>query len=61
MNSLIKNIFEEKKSLIVEQFFFGENSSVFGVFGSTRGLEANPGTVRRSAISPQPGNQKRIK
>ena len=46
---------------MVEHNFFGENSFVFGVFESTRGLEANPGTVRKSAISPQPGNQKRIK
>ena len=59
-NSLIKNIFEEK-SLIAEHDFFGENSLVFGVFGSRRGLQANHGTVRKSAISPQPGNQKRIK
>ena len=60
-NSLIKNILEEEKSLIVEHYFFGENSFVFGVFGSRRGLQANHGTVRKSAISPQPGNQKRIK
>ena len=60
-NSLIKNIFEEEKSLIVEHDFLGENSFVFGVFGSRRGLQANHGTVRKSAISPQPGNQKRIK
>ena len=31
-NSLIKNIFEEEKSLIVEHEFFLENSSVLGVF-----------------------------
>ena len=52
-NSLIKNILEEEKSLIVEHYFFGENSFVFGVFGSKRGLQANHGTVRKSAISPQ--------
>ena len=51
-NSLIKNIFEEEKSLIVEHYFGGENSFVFGVFGSKRGLQANHGTVRKSAISP---------
>ena len=50
-----------KKSLIVEHDFFGENSFVFGVFGSERGLQANHGTVRKSTICPQPGNQKRIK
>ena len=60
-NSLIKKIFEEEKSLIVEHDFFGKNSFVFGVFGLRRGLQGNHGTVRKSAISPQPGNQKRIK
>ena len=52
---------KKKKSLIVEHDFFGENSCVFGVFGSRRGLQANHGTVGKSAISPKPGNQKRIK
>ena len=47
--------------LIVERDFLGENSFVFGVFGSRRGLQANQRTVRKSAISTQPGNQKRIK
>ena len=47
--------------LIVERDFFGENSFVFGVFGSRCGLQANQRTVRKSAISTQPGNQKRIK
>ena len=51
-NSLIKNIFQEEKSLIVQHdFFFLENSSVFGVFELMRGLQA----------SPQPGNQIRSK
>ena len=31
-NSLIKNIFEEEKSLIVEHVLFLSNSSVLGVF-----------------------------
>ena len=44
---------KKKKSLIVEHNFFGENSFVFGVFGSKRGLQANQGAVRKSAISPQ--------
>ena len=52
---------KKKKSLIVEHDFLGENSFVFGVFGSRRGLQANHGTVRKSAISAQPGNRKRIK
>ena len=49
-----------KKSLIVEQFFL-ENGSVLGVFWLRQGLQANHGTVRKSAIFPQPGNQKRLK
>ena len=44
---------KKKKSLIVEHYFGGENSFVFGVFGSKRGLQANHGTVRKSAIPPQ--------
>ena len=40
---------------------FLENSSVLGVFGPRRGLQANHGTVRKNAISVQPGNQKRLK
>ena len=43
---------------MVEHDFLGENSFVFG---SSRGLKANHGTVRKSARSPQQGNQKRIK
>ena len=44
---------KKKKSLIVEHYFGGENSFVFGVFGSKWGLQANNGTVRKGAISPQ--------
>ena len=44
---------KKKKSLVVEHYFFGENSFVFGVFGSKRGLQANHGTVRKNTISPQ--------
>ena len=60
-NSLIKNTFEEEKSLIVEHDFFLKNSSVLGVLGPRRGLQANHGTVRKSGRSPQPGNQKQLK
>ena len=60
-NSLIKNIFEEEKSLIVEHDFGGEISFVFGIVGSRRGLQANHRTVRKSAICSQPGDQKRFK
>ena len=57
----MKNILEEKKSLIVEHDFFWENSSQLGVFWPTRGPQVNHGTVLKSAILPQPGNQKRLK
>ena len=60
-NSLIKNIFEEEKSLIVEHFFFLENSLLLGAFWSRPGLQANHGTVQKSAIYPQPSNQKQLK
>ena len=39
-NSLINNMFEEEKSLIVEHDFLLENSSVLGVFWPKRGLQA---------------------
>jgi len=60
-NSLIKNIFEEEKSLIVEHDFFSENSPQLDVFWPTRGLQANHRTARKSAIFPQPSNQKELK
>ena len=40
-NSVIRNIFEEEKSLIVEHDFFLENSSQLRVFWPRRGLQAN--------------------
>ena len=40
---------------------FLENSSVLGVFWPRRGLQANHGTDQKSAIFPQPSNQKRLK
>ena len=61
-NSLMKNIFEDEKKFDSRAlFFFLENSSQLGVFWSRRGLLVNHGTVRKSAIFPQPGNQKRLK
>ena len=53
-NSLIKNIFEEEKSLIVEHSFFGENSLLMDVFWPRPGLQAYHGTVQKS-------NQKQLK
>ena len=60
-NSQIKNIFEDKKNLIVEHDFFLENSSILGVFWLRRGLQAGHGTVQKSVIFPQTGNQKWLK
>ena len=57
-NSLIKNIFKEKKSVIVEHEFFSENSSQLGVFWPR---QANHRTVRKSAIFPQPSNKEKLK
>ena len=59
-NSLIKIIFEKEKNFDDRTWFFLENSSVLGVFWLRRGLQANHGTVRKSAKSPQPGNQKQV-
>ena len=59
--SLMKNIFEEEKSLIVEHDFFLQNGSQLGVFWPRRGPQVNHGTVRKSAIFPKPGNQERLK
>ena len=41
--------------------FFLENSSPLGVFWPRRGLQANLGTVRKSAILLQQGSHKRLK
>ena len=60
-NSLIKIIFEKEKNFDDRTWFFLENSSVLGVFWLRRGLQANHGTVWKSAKSPQPGNQKQVK
>ena len=58
-NSLIKNIFEEKKFDSRTLFFF-ENSPLLGVFELRPGFQANHGNVRKSAIFPQPRNQKQL-
>ena len=60
-NSLVKNIFEEEKKFDSRTWFFFENSSQLGVFWPRRGLQVNLRTVRKSEISPQPGNKKRLK
>ena len=59
-NSVIKNIFEEEKRFDSGTRFFLENSSQLGVFWPKRGLQANHGTARKSAIFPQPSNQKQL-
>ena len=38
-----------------------ENGSQMGVFWLRQGLQVNHGTVRKSAIFTQPGNQERLK
>ena len=61
-NSLIKNIFEEEKRLIVEHDFFWKIVLYWFIWaGPRQGRQANHGTVQKSAISPHPGNQKRLK
>ena len=61
-NSLIKNIFEEEKRLIVEHDFFWKIVLYWFIWaGPRQGRQANHGTVQKSAISPHPGNQKRFK
>jgi len=60
-NSLIKNKFEEEKSLIVEHNFFLKDIPLLDVFWPRLGLQANHGTVRKSAIFPKPSNQKQLK
>ena len=56
-NGLIKNIFEDEKKFDSRTLFFFENSPPLGVFWLRPGLQANHGTVRKSAIFPQPSNQ----
>ena len=48
----MKNIFEEEKKFDSRTLFFLENSP---------GLQANHGTVRKSAIFPKPSNEKQLK
>ena len=60
-NSLIKKIFEEEKKFDSGTQLFLENSSQLGVFWPRRGLQANHGTVPKSAIFPQASNQKQLK
>jgi len=55
-NSLIKNIFEEEKKFDSRTLFFFDNSPLLGAFWLRPGFQANHGTVRKSAIFPQPSN-----
>ena len=43
--------------MIVEHDYFLENDSQLGVFWPRRGRQVNHGTVRKSAIFSQRGNQ----
>ena len=60
-NSPIKNIFEEEKKFDSRTLLFWENSSLLGAFWPRQGLQANHGSVQKSAIFPQPSNQKQLK
>ena len=60
-NSVINYIFEEEKKFDSGTRFFLENNFQLGVFWPRRGLQANHGTVQKSAIFPQPRNQKQLK
>ena len=60
-NSLIKNIFEEEKKFNSGTRFFFCKIVLNWVFKPRRGLQANHGIVRKSAIFPQPSNQKQLK
>jgi len=60
-NTLTKNILEEEKKFDRGTRYFLENSSQLGVFWPRRGRYADHGTVRKSAIFPQPGNKKQLK
>ena len=59
--SLMKNTFKEEKKFDSRTRFFLENGSQLGVFWPRRGPQVNHGTVLKSAIFPQPGNQERLK
>jgi len=60
-NSLTKHIFNEEKKFVSGTWFFLENSSQLCVFWPRRGLQVDHGTVWKSAIFPQPSNQKQLK
>ena len=57
-NIQLKNIFEEEKKFDSRTRFCLENSPLLDALWPRRGLQANQGTVRKSAIFPQPSNQK---
>ena len=59
-NNLIKNRFEEEKKFDSGTRFFWENSCQLGEYWPRRQLQANHGTVRKSAIFPQLSNQKQL-
>ena len=51
-NSLIKNIFEEEKKFDGRTWFFLEKSPLLDVFWPRPVLQANHGTIQKSAIFP---------
>ena len=60
-NNLQRTYLKKKKSLIAERNFLLENSPLLDVFWPRPGLQANHGTVWKSAMFPQPSNQKQLK
>ena len=50
-----------KKRLIVDHYFCVVKSPLLDVFWPKPGRQPNHGTVRKSAIFPQPSNQKQLK
>ena len=61
-NSQIKNIFEDEKKFDSRTYFFWKILPYWMYFGQGQDLKVlNQGTVRKSAIIPQPNNQKQLK
>jgi len=56
-----KTYFKEEKKFDSGTRIFLQNSSQLGVFWPRLGLQADDGTVQKSAIFLQPCNQKQLK
>ena len=60
-DSLIKNIFEEEKTLIEHGFFLWKIVQYLVYVGQDEDFKQTMKSVRKSAISLQPGNHKPLK